>query len=44
LLTTIKDFLLDLEIKGRADNTITNYKTYISGPFTAGVCRPAPTT
>jgi len=26
LLTIIKDFLLDLEIKGRAENTIKNYK------------------
>ncbi|MGI6569876.1 MAG: tyrosine-type recombinase/integrase [Caldicoprobacterales bacterium] len=29
MLTTIKDFLLDLEIKGRADNTITNYDLHL---------------
>lgn len=29
MLTTIKDFLLDLEIKGRADNTITNYSLHL---------------
>src|SRR5690554_5568858 len=29
LLTTIKNFLLDLEIKGRAENTILNYKLHL---------------
>ena len=29
MLTTIKDFLLDLEIKGRAENTIKNYKLHL---------------